>query len=469
MNPQNQFKRNKLINFLGLAAILLIVLGMPTINRATQGTPEPLREQLLNGLNILILHRPGDQEVLLKLRIRSGAAYDLANKEGTMALLSDTLFPDPTTRQYVTEELGGRLNVTIDYDAINVTLTGRATVFERLVELLRNALLTPQLGPEMVGRLREERLKAVRDISQTPAAIADRAIATRLYGSYPYGRSIAGTPETLARIDRSDILYARERFLNPNNSTLVVIGGVDYTRARRALRQLLGSWRKSEKIVPATFRQPGPPDARTLVINLPGAQQAEIRLAIRGLSRSDKDRAAAMLLASLAQERWLAAFPELRKGSFSVRHDAHALSGIFLMSASVPASSAAQALETARATLQSLVNKQPSLAELESARRASLDGLNKASVQTEALAEAWLDAGAYNLTSDDDVRTINALTPAEVQRVAAKLFREAPVAAIAVGEATQLQAELARTGAVEVMGAGASPEPKSATTPTKRP
>src|SRR3712207_3267462 len=77
-----------------------------------QSAPEPRREQLLNGLRILLWSRPADQNVLLKLRVHSGAAFDLAGKEGLMATLADAMF-DQQTRDYVTDELGGRLDVAV--------------------------------------------------------------------------------------------------------------------------------------------------------------------------------------------------------------------------------------------------------------------------------------------------------------------------------------------------------------------
>ena len=111
-----------------LAAILLaLALNVSSTGlTVAQTIPEPSREQLLNGLRVLIWNRSADGNVYLKLRIHSGAAFDLAGKSGTMALLSDALFPDPTTREYFVEELGGRVEVTSDYDGINVTLSGNA-------------------------------------------------------------------------------------------------------------------------------------------------------------------------------------------------------------------------------------------------------------------------------------------------------------------------------------------------------
>ena len=165
-------------------------------------------------------------------------------------------------------------------------------------------------------------------MSASPALLADRAVAHRLFGDYPYGRVWTGTPDTLARIERADLLHARERFLNPNNSTLVIIGGIDDARAVRALRRLLGGWEKSDTTVPATFRQPDAPDARTLIVDLPGTDTAEVRLATRGLARSDKDYASATLLAILARDLWLSTQPDLTKSAFFVRHEAHVLPGI---------------------------------------------------------------------------------------------------------------------------------------------
>src|ERR1044071_8082484 len=150
------------------------LLPLILIAVTVQGQPAPMPErfQLLNGLRIILLSQPGDQDVLLKLRIHSGAAFDLAGKSGSMALLGDLLFPDPSTREYFTEELNGRLNVVTDYDSLTITLQGRAREFERIVEILRTALVTPQLTPENVAKVREGRIKVIKETAISPAMLA---------------------------------------------------------------------------------------------------------------------------------------------------------------------------------------------------------------------------------------------------------------------------------------------------------
>src|SRR6185295_10506508 len=151
-------KTTALKSFLRKGVLAAALLALIHSSIPAQVPAEPERARLLNGLRVLIWSRPGDQDVLLKLRVHSGAAFDLAGKGGSMALLGDILFPDPTAREYLTE-MQVRLNVTTDYDSLTITLQGRAHEFERIVEILRTALVTTQLTPENLAKVREGRIK----------------------------------------------------------------------------------------------------------------------------------------------------------------------------------------------------------------------------------------------------------------------------------------------------------------------
>jgi len=449
----------------------LILAGAGWFAAAPAGAQsEPRREQLLNGLRVLLVSRPSDQNVLVKLRVHSGAAFDLAGKEGLMVALSDLMF-DQQTRDYVTEELGGRIDVSVGYDALDVTLAGRSTDFERLLELARNAVMNTQLTPEAVERVRAARLKALKEAAPNGAEAADRAAAARLYGSYPYGRTLTGTPESVARIKRPDLLLTRERFLTPDNTTVVIVGGFDPKRVMRTMRESFGVWRKSDRAVPSTFRLPDPPDQRTLVVERAGASGVELRLAVRGLARTDHDSPAAPVVAALVRARWLAALPELKDRAAFARHEAYRESGIFRMGATLATpAEAAKALEAARAVLRDLSTNAPNAAELDAAKRAAA-ALASGAQGDEAQAVAWLDEHTYRTsaaTARELARAAEALSPPEAQRVAARLFLHTPVATVATGDAAQLREELARVGAVEVFGeAAAKPQPQP--TPAAKP
>ncbi len=448
-------------------SVCLLLVSLVAYPTGAQSFPEPVREHLLNGLTVLLWQRPGDPNVLLKLRVHSGAAFDLAGKGGTMALLDDALFPDPSTGLYVREQLGGQFELATNYDSIDVTLSGTASEFERMVELLRGALVTTQLTPENVANIRAARIEKLRAQPMSAGQIADQAIAARMFGNFPYGHPATGTLESLAKVERADLLFARERFLIASNATLVVVGPVEKARAMRAVRQLLGPWGKGDRVVPATFRQPDAADARVLVENQPGATTAEIRLAVRGLTRVDADAPAAALLARIARERWQTATPEVT--SVFARHEGHALPGIFLLGASAPTASASKAIASAREVMRALSTAGPTSDEIERARAAELTELSRRTMQTELIADRWLDIETFKLAlAGDQMDAVRKLSAADLKRVAARLFRDKSVATVVVGDFDQLKTSLG--AAVELRGE--KPDKKTApdaTMPPKKP
>ena len=427
---------------------------------------QPEREQLLNGLRLLFWLKPGSPEIILKLRINSGAAFDLSGKSGQMAVLGDLLFPDPATIDYFTDEMGGKLNVNVTYDSTTITMVGKADQLEHIVEVLRNALISTQFTPELVTKLRDARIKLLRDTTIAPAEVADRAIATRLYGGdFPYGRPAAGSPEDMKRVERADVMLNAERFLNSNNATLAIIGGVTKPRAMRTLRQLLGPWRKSEQIIPTTFRQPNPPDTRTLIVNVPGPS-VELRLAARGVSRSDTDYPIAMVLARVAQHRWQASTPELSKQPVFVRSDAYVLPGAFVMGATVNELTTADSLANAKKVIESLMTTTATPDEIERAKNELIGETMTIQSKSDALADPWLDADTYRLSGpQDQMALIRNVTPADIQRVANRLFNK-PIVSVVAGESAPLKAALQGRYPYEVLGEIAAPAP-SQKPPTK--
>lgn len=451
--------------FRGLTVLALLLLPLVQPARS-QTAKEPEREQLLNNLRVLVWSQPGSPELLVKLRINSGAAFDLAGKSGQMALLGDLLFPDTATVDFFTEELGGKLDVSVNYDSLTITMVGKAAEFEQVISVLRNALLSTQFAPEVVTRIRDARIKSLRDGTIAPAMVADRAIARRLFDDFPYGRLAGGTPEDLQRVDRADLMLAHERFLNSNNATLAIVGGVTKSRAIRTVRQLLGPWRKSEKIVPTTFQQPKAADPRTLIVNVPGPT-TEVRLAVRGVARSDSDFAAAMVMARLAQHRWQAMAAELANQPVFVRSDAHVLPGAFVMGTSVSTEKAADALANARKVIDSLVNTPATAAELERARSEVVNETVAATTKSEMLPDPWLDAETYRFNAvQDQAALLRSVTAPDIQRVAARLFKDAPVASVVAGETEQLKATFQGRVQYEVLGEITKPAP-AAKPPTK--
>lgn len=409
------------------------------------------RQRLLNDLDVLLQPQPGQPDVTLLMRFRSGAAFDLAGKEGTMRLLADALFPDPTTREYIADEYNGRLNVKVDQDTLTIEIGGRANGYENYVELLRNALLNTSLTNETIAPLREARIKEANAALPDDAAIADQAAAMRLFGQHPYARTVSGTPASLARIERADLLFARERFLNPNNATLVISGGVAEVRAMRALRQQLGNWRRSDTIIPATFRQPEPPPARPLLINTSG-KTTEVRLALRTAARTDADRLVTELLARVVEESLRKSFADLsveaaanRVTNIFARQESYRLSGRMIVGATLSSVNGTGATFVRLRDFVAKLGATPvTAAEADQAKRAYSAELNARLQTPEQTLSALIDGSLGLPRVEDDRQMIDRVTNADLNRLAAKLFGggSASIASVIAGDANALRAQL---------------------------
>jgi zinc protease len=301
-------------------------------------------------------------------------------------------------------------------------------------------------------------LKAISEGANSPSKIADRMVLSRLLGTFPYARSANGEIESLPKIDRIDLQFARERLLKADNATVTIVGGVPDSKMLRSLRQKLGSWIKSDKPISQAFSQPDPPVAKTLIFDTGANENAEIRLAVRGVARSDNNYAAAMILSMIANERIRSSLSE----SANTKHIAHVLPGVFILSASVPNDKASQSIATAKQILNELATKEPNTNEFEKAKSSFLKFFSQQISNTKTLADFYLDRDTFKIqaTPQAALKAIEALKPSDVQRVATRLFGNSSFAIVAVGNLSQLKDELSRNGnAIEIFGEKPVPQP----------
>jgi predicted Zn-dependent peptidase len=135
----------------------------------------------------------------------------------------------------------------------------------------------------------------------------------------------------------------------------------------------------------------------------------------------------------------------------------------------------ANSLKQAREVMQSLINVPVTEGELSQARNELNAQRSKEIARPEGIARVWLDADTFALQSNSlETVPVDGVTAVDLQRVATRLFKDAPVASIAIGDATQLQAALEPSIKIEMMGdvdsKSAKPQMKPATTiPIKKP
>lgn len=416
MNYTNNIKKFTIL-------ILFLFQFASICSAQTTKFSDPRQEKLLNGMKLLVWSEPNAEKITVKLRIHSGSAFDPLGKEGVMALLADALFPNESQKEFFAEDLGGSLEVTSNFDYIQINATGNADQFLTIIETLATAVTNPQINKEITAKVVSARLEKVKELEKNPTYVADQAVAKRLFGDFPYGRAQAGTTASLAKIDFADLLFAKQRLLTADNATLAIRGNVKHDLAFRAVRRYFGAWEKADKKIPATFRQPDAPQAGLPVFDSPLAKTSEFRFALRGLARNDKDFYASRILENILQNRL-----QTREGKKAfARQEAHFLPSYFIFGVSewnlqgikkegdkiaLPATDDYQNYFLKAAVKQD---------EFDKAKNEFISKMNGTDV-----VDFWLDADTYKLVSaKTEWQAAQNVTLSDVQRVLEKLQKEA--------------------------------------------
>ncbi len=409
---------------LAVAACMLLNVGI-----AGAQTGAPKRENLLNGLKVLMWSVPTADRVSVRVRVHSGSAFDPQGKEGVMRLLADSLFPNEAARDFFAEDLGGSLDLVSNYDFIEVRASSRPEHFLTMLETVSTAVANPQIDKEITAQVKSALLKQLEELESEPAYFADAAVARRLFGTFPYGRPQHGSVDSVKKIDFADLIDARERFLTADNATVTVVGNFDRTLGFRAIRRYFGGWLKADRKVPSTFKQPEDPVAGTQMIKSPRPETAAVRFALRGTARGDKDHAASLVFAFVLESRLKARVPEAHTEDVFVKNHAHILPGSIVIGFAAGRNEVGTdpGKVEANELLSKAMTEPITEAEFLAAKRSVLVEWNKRD-----LASLWLDADTYRSSSPPaDMRTIENVTLTDV-RSYAESARRRPIASVLV-------------------------------------
>ena len=264
-----------------------VSFGPPTVQRAT----------LSNGLELYLVERHELPLVQFNLTVKSGWASDPKGKPGTASLTAELL--DEGTRAMDALEiaeaargLGAQLGTGSFFDGSSLTLNVLRSRMDEGLALLTELVLSPSFPDDELARLRKDYLGRIQQEQSQPQSTLIKLVQKRLFGEdHPYAQPFTGTgtPESLARIQRADLVAYYEANYKPNNSAIIVVGDVDMAVARATLEKAFGGWERGEVKRPLIPAARSASDARVVLVDRPGAQQSMIMVSHLGLNRGDPD------------------------------------------------------------------------------------------------------------------------------------------------------------------------------------
>lgn len=448
------------------------------VNRSRVPAPGPLRPfhfpdiqriTLADGLPLLFARSGGFDVVTLGLVIRAGGVQEDPARAGLATLTSALLDAGAGRRSGSQiaadlEQLGIQLDVGSSWDATQIELTGLASRIPPATEILAELAREPTFPSPEVERLRQEQIAAMLQRRAEPRGAANEVAARALFApGAAFARPLAGTPESVQALTRSDVLEFHRRCYTPQASCVVVTGDLELDQAEALAARAFAGWSGAASPEAAEASTPRAGAREVWVVDRPGAVQTEIRVGQVGVAHDTPDYFPLVVMNSILG----GAFSSRLNMNLRERHGfTYGVSsgfamrrqpGPFVISTAVQTEVTGAALKEIFRELEAIRAAPVAPAELEDAR-SYLAGVFPLALQTtDGIASRLAELFVYDLPSDYFERyreRIMAVDADQVLRAAREHLNPDGMAVVVAGDAAAIRGPLEELGlgAVRMVG-----------------
>ncbi|HYJ83551.1 MAG TPA: pitrilysin family protein [Allosphingosinicella sp.] len=266
----------------------------PAPGQAVRVTPPVISEtKLPTGLSVVTARSGQVPLATMTLVVKGGSSTDPRGKSGLATMAADLATKGTASRSAEQisaelEALGATLNTGAGPDGSFLSITAPVANLEAAGRVLADIAQNATFPAEELELQRKQAIDSLSIALRNPGQLASMIALPLVYGDAPYATLGNGTPRSLASLTRDDFVEQHRKWWHPGNSALVISGGIDSARADALAASLLGGWRgEGAAPTPPAERAGRAQKVRTIVVDLPGAGQAAVLAAVRGISRSD--------------------------------------------------------------------------------------------------------------------------------------------------------------------------------------
>jgi predicted Zn-dependent peptidase len=269
----------------------------PALGAAPRLTVPPIQKRALaNGLPVWIVEQHEVPLAQVNLVIHAGSGDDPADAFGLASFTAAMLDEGAGMRTALqiadeVEFLGAALSTTSSFDSSAVRLNVPVKQLRPALALMADVALRPTFPPMEVERLRQERLTALLQAKDDAASVAPLAFARTVFGAaHRYGTAASGSAATLKAMTAAQMKEFHAARYKPSNATLIVAGDMTAASLMPQLEAAFGAWPMA-----APVSRTAVPTARQLtagqltIVDMPSAEQSQIRIGWVGVPRSTAD------------------------------------------------------------------------------------------------------------------------------------------------------------------------------------
>lgn len=228
----------------------------------------------------------------ISINFAAGSARDTEEKAGLSAITSHMM---TTGAAGMSEEeiskrmadIGAILGSEDDLDRAGFKLRTLSKLPEReqALDIYSKIIQQPDFPEDILQREKTRIIANLKESATKPDSISSKAFMKAVYGDHPYGFS--SEPETVAAIQRADLLQFYQTYYSANNAVIALIGDMSREQAAEIAERLTAALPKVTSAPPLSAVRL-PQQAVEQRIEHP-ASQSHILLGYPGVRRGDPD------------------------------------------------------------------------------------------------------------------------------------------------------------------------------------
>jgi zinc protease len=255
---------------------------------------------LPNGLRLLVREDPRVPLVSIAATFRAGLLTETPETNGITRLCAKALLKGTPTRtaEQIADELesvGGGIGSEAGNNSLSVTVRVMQPDLERGIAILADVLRHASFPEKAIAREREVQLAGIKADEEEITSVARNSLREHLFEGHAFGLRTLGTPESVSRITRDDLIAFRDRHIVGSNGVLAVFGSVKADEVRRLIEREFESLPKGEPAL-ETPAEPKSLTAPMEVVEHRPKQQAVLMTGFHGVDLAHPDRAVLELI-----------------------------------------------------------------------------------------------------------------------------------------------------------------------------
>ncbi|AOW22071.1 peptidase M16 [Urechidicola croceus] len=336
------------------------------------------------------------------------------------------------------------LGANVSFSSQGASMSSLSKYFPKVLGLMADGALNPTFTQEEFDSQQNQLVEGIKVNEKDVSTVAGQVQGALVYGkNHPKGEFV--TTETAANVTLDDVKSFYNKYYNPNNAYLIIIGDVNFNDVKSLVTSNFSKWKKGETINYTIPKVTNVTQPEINFIDMPNAVQSNISITNSvNLKKADPDYYAALLANRILGGGGDARlYNNLREtngftyGAYSSIGNDHETATRFNAFAKVrnevTDSSVVEFLKEIKRIRMDLVSD----AELKQAKAAYVGSFVRALEQPSTAARYALNIETEDLPADyyeDYLKNINAVSAEQVKAAANKFFKEDNLRIIIVGK-----------------------------------